>query len=634
MKKPFPYLSTLVLALAGCGGGDGNAPDAAPTGAQATTRAVARANATRHMTCTAPTAAPESGGRGRITVDTPDSDGTRMYPINARIDVAITTRPRAADTLEWTIADVLGNAVASGSFAVPASATTNTLACTSTIAGYFQVSATLDNAGGQVRASGTRPAGFASFGVIPDLTSAIPAVDYAKQDQHRFGMQGFNDYGAGLSALGISWTIDNRSMAMMEPDERFEFDPTADNLDPFYKSGQVMRLLRLDGLPGDASMHGLSPDDAYIPNDLGYYKNYMARVGQETESIREQYYPTMSGNYYQVTWEPEVLWKDSDQNLVALYRHAYDGLHSTDPRAVVMGPTESFPMHTTARLQALAPLGFAQYLDGVTTHGYYDVGGSSPSHPPERLDTEADGANAAISLVNQMRGLRAEMQQEYKPDMKLFVTEAGIEYDLGASYGPNYPTPNILFAQGAVVARTHIILLGEGADQTYVFYGPDYPDEIGYGTFFDLDDAQGSVDAANLAPKPAAMAIATMTRVLDGTTTLGPVNDVPAGVYAYAFQQLNGGRVITALWMHDNDVWPASNGDFSGTFSVNYTLKVDADGNSGTVQLVDAMGNVSSVPYTNGAVTLTLTESPQYVVSTNASVAKSNATKPVGYVGM
>ena len=30
----------------------------------------------------------------------------------------------------------------------------------------------------------------------------------------------------------------------------------------------------------------------------------------------------------------------------------------------------------------LAPLGFAQYLDGVTTHGYYDVGGSSPSHPP------------------------------------------------------------------------------------------------------------------------------------------------------------------------------------------------------------------------------------------------------------
>jgi hypothetical protein len=67
---------------------------------------------------------------------------------------------------------------------------------------------------------------------------------------------------------------------------------------------------------------------------------------------------------------------------------------------------------------------------------------------------------------------------------------------------------------------------------------------------------------------------------------------------------------------------------------VNYTLTVDADGNSGSVQLIDAMGNLSSVPYTNGAVTLTLTELPQYVVSTNADVAMSNTTKPVGYVGM
>jgi hypothetical protein len=633
MQKSLLSFSTLVLALAGCGGGnDVKAPDAAAASADAVARAVAHADATRQIACVAPTTAPASSSGGLITVDTPNSDGTRMYPIDARIDVAITTRASADDTLEWTIADVLGNTVASGDFAVPAGATTSTLACTSTLAGYFQVSATLDSAGGQVRESGTRPGGFASFGVIPDLASAIPGVEYTKQDQHRFGMEGFNGWGAALSALGLSWTIDDRSMGAMEPGERFEFNPSADNLDPFYKSGKVMRFVRLDGLPGGASMHDLNPDHSYIPNDLGYYWNFMTRVGQETESIRAKYYPTMSGNYYQVTWEPEVFWKDSDKNLVALYRHVYDGLHSTDPRAVVMGPTESFPMHTTARLESLASLGFAQYLDGVTTHGYYDVDGSSPSHPPERLYT--DDSNAASSLLNQMRGLRAEMQQEYKPNMKLFVTETGIEYDLGTSYGPDYPTPNILFAQGAVVARTHLILLGEGADQTYVFYGADYPGEIGYGTFFDLDNAEGSQDATNIAPKPAAMAIAAMTRILDGTITLGPVNDLPAGVYAYGFQQLNGGRVITALWTHNNDVWPASNGDFSTTYSVNYTLTVDADGNSGSVQLIDAMGNLSSVPYTNGAVTLTLTESPQYVVSTNADVAMSNTTKPVGYVGM
>ncbi|WP_321796839.1 hypothetical protein [Caballeronia sp. J97] len=639
MKKHSLYLSTLILALAGCGGGnDGDtsasATSAAASGADATAQATAKAAAARQMTCAAPTTAAGSSGSGLITVDTPNSDGTRMYPINAKVNVAITTRARSADKLTWTIADVLGNTVASGNFAVPAGATTSTLACTSTLAGYFQVSATLATAGGKVSASGTRPAGFASFGVIPDLSAAVPAVQFKKQDQHRFGMQGFNGWSPGLSALGISWTIDDRSMAMMEQTERFEFVASADNLDPFYKSGKVMRLLRLDGMPVGASTHGLLPDRAYIPNDLDYFQNYMARLGQETESIRAKYYPTMSGNYYQVTWEPEVLWKDTDRNLVALYQHAYNGLHSTDPHAVVMGPAESFPLHTTYRLNALAPLGFAQYLDGVTTHGYYDDEGSSPSHPPERRYTLNNGANPSLALFNQMRGLRAEMQQEYKPNMKLFVTETGISYDLGASYGANYPTPNILFAQGAVVARTHIILLGEGADQTYVFYGPDYPDEIGFGTFFDLDHAQGSLDATNIAPKPAAMQIAAMTRILDGTTTLGPVNNTPVGVYAYGFQQLNGGRVITALWTHENDVWPASNGKFSSTYNVRYTLKVDAAGTSGTVQLIDAMGNASSVPYTNGSVTLTLTETPQYVVSTNATVAKSNTTKPVGYVGM
>ncbi|SAK90177.1 hypothetical protein AWB80_06393 [Caballeronia pedi] len=620
MKSTFLYLSPLIVTLAACDGNDAASPSSATHAAPA-----------HQIICAAPTFTPASAGRGLITADTPNSDGTRTYPIDAQINIAITTHARAADTLRWTIADTYGNTVASGSFAVPAAATTSTLACTSTLAGYFQIAATLDRAGGQVKSSGTRPDGFASFGVIPNLASAIPAVEYTKQDQHRFGMQGFNDWSAALSLLGISWTIDDREMALMEPDDRFEFDPSTDYLDPFYKSGTVMRLVRLDGLPGGASMHGLNPDHAYIPNDLGYYRNYMARVGQETESIRAKYYPTMSGNYYQVTWEPEVMWKDSDKNLVALYQHVYDGLHSTDPHAVVMGPTESFPMHTTERLQALASLGFAQYIDGVATHGYYDPAGSSPSNPPERLYTES---NADNSLLNQMRDLRAEMQQEYKPDMRLFVTETGINYDAGASYGPDYPTPNILFAQGAVVARAHIILLGEGADQTYVFYGPDFPDEIGFGTFFDLDEPQGSVDATNIAPKPAAMAVAALTRILDGTTTLGPVNDLPTGVYAYGFQQLNEGRIITALWTHDNDAWPASNGEFSSTYSVSYTLKVDADGNSGTVQLIDAMGNVSSVPYTNGAVTLTLTESPQYVVSMNASVAKSNTTKPVGYVGM
>jgi hypothetical protein len=616
-------LSPLVLALAACGGGADDASMPA---------SVANAATKPALTCASPATSSASGGSGQITVDTPSTDGSRMYPAGAKFPVAITTRAGSADTLKWTIADALGKTVASGSFAVPAAATKTTLTCSSTLAGYFAVSATLANRGGQVQTAGTRPNGIATFGVMPNLASVIPPVTYAKQEQHRFGMQGFNGNATMLGALGISSTIDDRQMSVMEPSGRNTFNPAANNLDPFYTSGNVMRLVRLDGMPGWASAHGQSPDYGYVPNDLSYFANYTARVGQETEAIRARYYPTMSANYYQVTWEPYILWKDTDANFVALYKAAYQGLHSRDPHAVVMGPAEPFPSLTTERLKRLAPLGLAQYLDGIATHGYYDAG-TSPSHPPERRHTDANLADAANSLLNEMRNLRAEMAKDYKPNMKLFVTETGISYDIGSSYGPNYPTPNVLFAQGAVVARTHIILLGEGADQTYVFFGPDFPGEPGYGTFFDLDHPQAEFGTTNISPKPAAMAVAAMTRVLDGTVTLGPVNNLPSGVYAYAFQQRGNGKVITALWTHNNAVWPASNGTFSATYSAAYKLNVDAAGTSGTVQLIDAMGNVSSAPYTNGVVTLTLTESPQYVVSVNADIAKKNATRPQGYTG-
>jgi hypothetical protein len=216
--------------------------------------------------------------------------------------------------------------------------------------------------------------------------------------------------------------------------------------------------------------------------------------------------------------------------------------------------------------------------------------------------------------------------------MKLYQTEVGISYDLGSQYGPNYPTGNVLFAQGAVVARTHIILLGEGADVSYVFYGADYPGEVGYGTFFDLSNAQGSFGASNISPKPAAMVVSAMSRILDGTNTLGPVKNTPSGVYAYSFQQVNNGSVITALWTHNNDAWSAGAG-FSSTYSAAYSLAVDAPGTSGTVKVLDMMGNPMTLNYTNGTLKLNLTEAPVYVVSKNASVAKSNVNPPPGYVG-
>jgi hypothetical protein len=264
----------------------------------------------------------------------------------------------------------------------------------------------------------------------------------------------------------------------------------------------------------------------------------------------------------------------------------------------------------------------------VSAHGYYDVG-TSPSHPPERLAGDSDPKKAAKSLPAMMRALRHTMAHLLKPGAKLFITESGISYDIGTKYGPSTPSANVLYAQGAVVARSHLMLLGEGADISYVFYAAD-PPEVGYGVFFDLVNPSGGFGQHQVSPKPAAMAVAAMTRLVDGTQTLGVLKNTPAGVYGYAFQRLDGGKVVTALWTHDNAVWPDAAG-FSSTHGVAQALQVDAAGTSGTVTVFDMMGNPSSMPYANGRVALTLTEAPIYVVSNNAGVMKANVNAPEGF---
>jgi len=95
---------------------------------------------------------------------------------------------------------------------------------------------------------------------------------------------------------------------------------------------------------------------------------------------------------------------------------------------------------------------------------------------------------------------------------------------------------------------------------------------------------------------------------------------------------LNGGKIVTALWTHNNAVWSAATG-FSATYTVPYSLKVDDDGTSGNVTVLDVMGNAASMPYSNGRIVLPLSESPIYVVSSNRNAMMSHVTVPAGYTG-
>jgi hypothetical protein len=124
-----------------------------------------------------------------------------------------------------------------------------------------------------------------------------------------------------------------------------------------------------------------------------------------------------------------------------------------------------------------------------------------------------------------------------------------------------------------------------------------------------------------VSPKPAAMAVAAATRLIDGARSLGAVTKMPSGAYGYSFVLSDKAHAVTALWAH------------SGSFdaSVPYQFQIDAPGTAGTVIVLDGMGNPTSVQYSSGVLQLTLSEMPTYVLSSNLAVLKPQLRAPVGY---
>src|SRR5580698_869646 len=366
---------------------------------------------TSTISCATPTTAAGGTANGVISADTPTTDGMRIFQNNAPFNLAVTTNASGADTVIWSIADANGAIKTQGSFPVKSGVQTSTMACKSTWSGYGALTATLQSHGGTLPQMGTRPTGIATFGVLPNLSSVIGTVTYAHEDQHRFGMQGFNDNIAALHDLGISWTIDDREVSAMEPNGPNTYTPSVSDLDPFYKANpDQMRIVRLDGLPAWDSKTGQFNDSYYAPSNMPEFQSFMAKVGTDTSLIQAANYPNQQNNYYQVTWEPSLGWADTNANFVALYQAAYQGIHSTDPNAVVMGPTNPFPANcttcTTGYLQTMGALGLWNYIDAVATHGYWNAG-TYAAHPPELQDSDPNPANQANALDNQMAQLRS-----------------------------------------------------------------------------------------------------------------------------------------------------------------------------------------------------------------------------------
>jgi hypothetical protein len=540
--------------------------------------------------------------------------------------VKFTAATQHPDVIVWQIDDYTGTALASGSINAPQGLTIATLTCTSTLAGYFAASGKLQNSGATEPQLGSRPAGYASFGVLPNVAALVPAVTGAL-DQHRIGLQGANYVESGICCsgnglqpvnghLGSTWVLDQRSQATTEPANASQYNPATYPLDPGLQQGTLARIVTMNGLPAWASTApSASAVGTYPPKSFSAFQSYSALVGEESARIHAQYIPNQQKNYYQVTWEPDpgpsTQWMGTDAQFVALYQAVWNGVHSSDPDAAVMGPTTQALATCGDWITRLAPLGFTKYLDAVACHGYYAVAASS-SIPPE-----------PAGLPGQVQGLRKVMMNLLPAGTKLFVTETGISYPMGSQYSGSYPTAAVLTEHAEAVVRTHLIMLGEGVDTSFLFYSADFAQNVGFGMYFNLSMGvtADNFNSPNISPKPATLAVAAATRLVDGSRSLGALTNLPSGGYGYSFLLTDKTHAMTALWAHNS----------SFDASISYQLQVDSPGASGTVIVFDAMGNPKSVPYTNGAIQVMLTEMPVYVMSSNVSVLQTQTRAPEGY---
>ena len=554
------------------------------------------------------------------------NDLTQTFTSGSTFTVKFAAVATNADVITWQIVDYTGTALASGSISVPQGSTTETLTCASTLAGYFAASAKLQNSGATQPQLGSRPAGYASFGVLPNVADLVPAVTGAL-DLHRIGLQGANYVESGVCCngnglqpvnenLGSTWVLDERGQSTTEPNNTGQYNPATYPLDVGIQQGTLARITTMNGIPAWASTAPSASANAlgsYPPKSFSAYQSYSALVGEESARIRAQYIPNQQKNYYQATWEPDpgpaTQWMGTDAQFVSLYQAVWNGVHSTDPNAVVMGPTTIGLVTCADWLTRLAPLGFTKYLDAVACHGYYTIAASS-ALPPE-----------PAGLQGQIQGLRKTMTSLLPAGTKLFVTETGISYPEGSQYSATYPTTAVLTQHAEAVVRTHLIMLGEGVDTSFLFYSADFAQDVGFGMYFNLSMANNNFNSPDIGPKPAAMAVAAATRLVDGSRSLGAFTSMPAGGYGYSFVLADKSHAMTALWAH--------NASFDASMS--YQLQLDSPGTSGTAVLFDTMGNPKNVQYTNGVLQVTISEMPIYVLSSNIGALQPQLRVPEGY---
>jgi len=462
--------------------------------------------------------------------------------------------------------------------------------------GYFAVNMRLVSARGAyphskmdvtLPAFGDRPEGMLSYAVLP----TIEALPLEHVDDSRFGLCGEADllsgdvYGGNRFDPLFPWAGARWVYGYRRPhDMRLNlYNPTPEASAKLWNDESNAGLCLLQSCGGVPHHMQAAPEgvknfggSAYPPRDSAAYGKIIGKFAKERAQMREAgLFPRQEYNYYEIHWEPDWKFKGSDEEFIRMYEYAWKAIHANDPNGKLIGPKYGVLPRGIAHLERLLPMGLSKYLDGLSSHSY----GSWPDKV----------------LARDVRRL-VELTREYlSPDAKLMVNE------LQGSF--HYPKPITEAQDAAAAMRGHLIWLGEGFDASWFFY------VIGakHGLFYPLvNDKHGRF--SYLSPTRNFANFATLTRLLEGTKTLGPIDYLGDEIKAYAFDR--AGETLIALWAADE----------AGSCA-EPVRPVKIPTASDEVTLYDPVGQACKITASDGCVTIQAGAQPVFILGTLKDVA-------------
>jgi len=540
-----------------------------------------------------------TGGHERFCIYNPGEPVVIRITGNDRIT--------APDKLEWRLCNYRNEPLQSGSIEVtpPLLKTGVDLKLAPQSSGAFFLYLKLAKSGATIPVKGSRPGGFVCFGVLP----ALQPLALASPEDSRFGAQGTNFISSGefmkgpsltpfYTTVGLRWCyLGGMKLNELESAPGQYKAKTAD----YYRSQpapetallKMAEVVALEGAPQymlklpsgfakNTKLSGMGFQSHPLADPTGYERLFGEAV-KDRAARSSVFFPDARHNYYQIHWEPDWHWQGTEDDFLEYYRLASTAIRQNDPKGMLLGANYGVISSGNDKMESLFKKGLGNYLGGVLTHLYF---------LPVKNEPEMAG------LPRDCRRLRRLTDQYIRPGAPLMNTEWGVDYrgqDTAMVGHPEWMNQLARFTRG------HLIALGEGFNATWFFYTTDYCSysstggEQGYGISF---NTSGYIDkhlfgAASIEPKPAMMAAAAMTRLLEGTQTLGRLDHLPPELYAYSFRRAD--RNLLAVWSPNR---PA-------------TLKIPVG--VAAVTVYDVMGNPRTVNCPDEILELPVDLFPQYV---------------------